>query len=393
MRESDERPLTILAVCGSIAAYKAVEVLRHLQRAGRPVQVIMTASARRFIGEETFEGLTSRQVYTDMYGDGVGELHVELSRRGETLLVVAATADMLARLATGRADDLVTATALCFSGPVCVAPAMHPNMWTHPATQRNVRTLRDDGVRFLGPVQGRVASGDEGMGRMMEPADIAQSLLSAGDLFGKRIIVTAGPTVEDVDPVRFLSNRSTGRMGYSIARRALERGASVELISGPVQLEPPPGATVYPVRTALDLLARLRERCLTPSDAVIMAAAVGDFRVRQPHARKLKRGDGLHLDLVENPDIIHTIATERRGPIPRLVAFALETGSDEAIIASAREKLERKGVDLVVANRADEALETTTNRVHLIHQSGCTSLPMQSKLDVADAILDRLVSQ
>src|SRR5690606_32534866 len=152
-----ERPLTILAVCGSIAAYKAVEVLRHLQRAGRPVQVIMTASARRFIGEETFEGLTSRQVYTDMYGDGVGELHVELSRRGETLLVVAATADMLARLATGRADDLVTATALCFSGPVYVAPAMHPNMWTHPATQRNVRTLRDDGVRFLGPVQGRVA--------------------------------------------------------------------------------------------------------------------------------------------------------------------------------------------------------------------------------------------
>ena len=385
--------LTLLAVCGSVAAYKAVEVLRHLQRAGRDVQVIMTANATRFVGVETFEGLTSRRVHSDLFTTGVGELHVDLARSAKQLVIVAATADVLARMAAGRASDLLTATALCFHGDVYIAPAMHPRMWAHPATERNVRQLQDDGVRFLGPVHGVVASGDEGVGRLMDPAQIAHILLEPGDLKGRRLIVTAGPTVEDLDPVRFLSNRSTGRMGYEIARRALERGASVDLISGPVSLPPPRGAVVHRVRTALELLECLRQQCASPSDAVVMAAAVGDFRAREPSTSKIKRAGGVQLDLVENPDIIRTIASERRSPSPRLVAFALETGTDEEVIASARAKLERKGVELIVANRADEALGTTSNRVHLIDSQHSKSLPVQSKADVADAILNALSSQ
>ena len=388
---SDES-LVLVGVCGSIAAYKSVAVVRELQRLGHEVQVILTPPALEFVGRATFEGLTRRPAYVRM-AEAPDELHVTLAKAASRFVVVAATADFLARLATGRASDLLTATALCYRGPLFVAPAMHPNMWAHPAVARNVERLRADGVRFLGPVSGAVASGDIGMGRLMEPADIAGALELRGDLTGKRLIVTAGPTVEDLDPVRFISNRSTGRMGYAIAERALARGALVELVTGPVHLQPPPGARVTPVRSALDLLEALRTLNQTPADAVVMTAAVGDYRARAKSPVKLKRAEGLSLDLVENPDVIATLSAERHGTRPALVAFALETGDDASVVQYASKKLAQKGVDLVVANRADEALGTTTNRVHFVHHGGHTSHPSEDKLTVADRILDFLVTR
>lgn len=394
---ADTAPNTtvLVGVCGSIAAYKAVEVVRHLQRAGRNVQVILTANATRFVGKATFEGLTARAAHSDLYATLEGELHVHLTRDHAPLVIVGATADVLARLATGRANDLLTATALCCDGPLFVAPAMHPRMWTNPAVERNVTQLRDAGVRFLGPVQGVVASGDVGWGRMLEPTDIADAVLRAAplvkDLDGKHIVVSAGPTVEDIDPVRFISNRSTGRMGYAIAERCVARGASVDLVSGPVHLKPPYGARVHPVRSALSMLDTLRQLGARAPDAVIMAAAVGDFRAREPSVTKLKRHGDVAIDLVENPDIIATLAAERVKPNTKFVAFALETGDDDTIIDYARGKLAKKGVDMVVANRADEALGQTTNRVHLVTRESCTSHPVLDKAIIADLILDTLI--
>lgn len=386
----------LVGVCGSIAAYKAVEVVRHLQRASRNVQVVLTANALRFVGKATFEGLTQRPAHCDLYATLEGELHVQLAQAHSPFVVVGATADTLARLASGRADDLLTATALCYDGPLFVAPAMHPRMWANAAVQRNMMQLRAAGVQFLGPTVGPVASGDVGMGRMLEPAAIVASVLGHGrssDLQGRRIVVSAGPTVEDIDPVRFISNRSTGRMGYAIATRALARGASVDLVSGPVHLDPPTGASMHAVRSALSMLDALRRVCAQAPDAVIMTAAVGDFRVRQPSESKLKRHGDMTVDLVENPDIIATLAAERRSNTTKFVAFALETGDDASIVEYARGKLEKKGVDLVVANRADEALGQDTNRVHLVSHETCNSYPALNKSDVADLILDTLKQQ
>lgn len=386
-----DKPFILVGVCGSIAAYKSVTVVRELQRLGHEVQVVLTPSALDFVGKATFEGLTRRPAYHGM-SEVPDELHVTLAKGAAQFVVVAATADFLARLATGRASDLLTATALCHDAPLFIAPAMHPSMWSHPAVVRNVEQLQRDGVRFLGPVSGPVASGDTGMGRMMEPLDIVGELLAQRDLSGKRIIVTAGPTVEDLDPVRFIGNRSTGRMGYAVAARALARGAKVELVTGPVALTAPRGANVYPVRSALDLLGTLRLLCQSPADAIVMTAAVGDYRARSQSPVKLKRTQGLSLDLVENPDVIATIAAERRGQLPTLVAFALETGDDASIIDYATKKLRQKDVDLVVANRAEEALGTDTNRVHFVHPDGHTSYPTQDKQAVAEHILDFLVT-
>lgn len=377
----------LVGVCGSIAAYKSVAVVRELMRRGLTVQVVMTPNTLQFVGKATFEGLTRRPVYTSM-SEAPDELHVTLANSAASFVVVAATADFLARLASGRATDLLTATALCYVGPLAVAPAMHPNMWNHPAVQRNVRRLEADGVRFLGPVEGPVASGDVGMGRLLEPESIAAAITKPQDLAGKTVVVTAGPTVEDLDPVRFISNRSTGRMGYAIANQALQRGAIVELVSGPVHLQPPAGAHVTSVRSAHQMLDATREILTQHVDALIMSAAVGDYRPRELSPIKLKRTTSATIDLVENPDIIATLARERRGSLPVLVAFALETGDDDTIIAYAKKKLTQKAVDLVVANRADEALGKPTNRVHFVHASGHLSHPAQDKSAVADHILD-----
>ncbi len=247
------RPTIVLAVSGSIAAYKAVEVARLLKKAGARVIPLLTRSAKEFIGPQTFSGITGEPVVEDMFDPTfAGEKHVELGRSADLVLIVPATADLLARLAAGRADDLVTALVLCASCPILAAPAMHPRMWAHPATKRNVATIQADGrVTLVGPVDGDVASGERGLGRLAEPEEIVRAALShfeARDLAGLRIVVTAGPTVEDLDPVRFLGNRSTGKMGFALAERAAARGASVTLVAGPVSLATPHGVRRIDVR-------------------------------------------------------------------------------------------------------------------------------------------------
>jgi phosphopantothenoylcysteine decarboxylase / phosphopantothenate---cysteine ligase len=385
----------LLGVTGSVAAYKSAEIARLLIKRGQRVQALLTPRALRFLGAETLSAITARPVQSRLFGAGPGELHVTLSQQSLKLLVAPATADTLARLAMGRANDLLTATALCFHGPVFVAPAMHPRMWEQPATQHNVQLLEARGVRFLGPVRGSVASGDVGWGRMLEPEQIVEQLLAeaAQDLRGKRILVTAGPTLEDIDPVRFIGNRSTGKMGFALAQRAAARGADVCLISGPVQLPTPLGVARRDVRSALQMQHALATELQTPTDAILMAAAVGDFRPQHAQTTKLKRDGGWTLALLENPDLIAGLADLPSAASVTRIAFAVETGSDAEILAHARTKLGKKRVHAVVANRADEAFARDDNRAHWVTAEEVRSLPTMSKSALADTILDSLIQR
>lgn len=389
-----------LGVTGSVAAYKAVLLLRLLLGAGARVQPVLTRGAREFVGALTFSGLSGSPVPPHRWeASAGGELHVELARESELVVVAPATADFLARLATGRADDLLSALALTARCPVLLAPAMHPAMWEHPATRRNVATLLEDGRALLvGPVHGEVASGEVGLGRMAEPEAIAaaveQALGVAGDLSGRRVVVTAGPTVEDVDPVRFLSNRSSGKMGYALAERARRRGATVTLLSGPTNLPAPVGVRRVDIRSARDLAQALDAELgpdLQGADALLMAAAVGDFRPAEIAEKKLEREGGATLSLVENPDLLAGVGARRGGARPVLVGFAVQTGGDDEVVARARAKLERKRVDLVVANPAAESLGLDTNRVALVGRDGVRWLPTEEKSRVADEVLSEVV--
>jgi phosphopantothenoylcysteine decarboxylase/phosphopantothenate--cysteine ligase len=387
-----------LCVTGSVAAYKAAILTRLLLKEGADVEVVMTASAQKFVGSATFAGLTSLAVLSDMFDPTLGgELHVDLAARSDIVVVVPATADLLARLAAGRADDAVTATVLCARCPVLVAPAMHPAMWEHPATQRNVATLAADGrVTLVGPVSGPVASGDEGMGRMVEPevmVEAVASRLSGNDFEDRHVVVSAGPTIEDIDPVRFLGNRSSGKMGFAIAERAAARGARVTLVSGPSALPTPPAVDRIDVRTALEmreaLVVALGED-LSQADALVMAAAVGDFRPADVHATKLKREgrDKLTLELVQNPDILAEIGKARKNACPVLVGFAVEADNDERVIAYARRKLEEKRVDLVVANHAADSFGRDDNRATFVTAGAAEALGTLSKGELAERLLD-----
>jgi phosphopantothenoylcysteine decarboxylase/phosphopantothenate--cysteine ligase len=341
-------------------------------------------------------------VFTDMFeAESGGERHVALAAESDVVVVVPATADVLSRFATGRADDLLTATVLCARCPVFVAPAMHPSMWSHPATRRNVKTLLADArVSFVGPVDGEVASGERGEGRMAEPEEIAARVIeaaSSGDLAGRHLVVTAGPTLEDIDAVRFLGNRSSGKMGFAIAERARARGARVSLVAGPVALPTPPGVERRDVRSALDLERVLSELLGENGsvDALVMAAAVSDYRPERRAEGKLKRGDErkLALGLVQNPDILAGIGRARRGKSPVLVGFAVETGSDAEIVKYARGKLQSKRVDVIVANHAAESMGRDDNRVLVVDEKTVTPLPPATKRDVADGILDVLAKR
>ena len=404
-----------LAVCGSIAAYKAVVVARELVGHGVEVTPVMTESATHFVGPLTLSGICGRAVVRDMFDPGYsGEVHVDLGQNVDLVLIAPATADMLARLATGRADDIVTALALSAKCPVLVAPAMHARMWHHPATQRNVATLRADGrVKLVGPVEGPLASGDSGMGRLAEPDDIvteALVLLSEGrmassaaatvaakrDLAGFRLVVTAGPTVEDLDPVRFLSNRSSGRMGFAVAERAAARGARVTLVTGPVELATPAAVQRVDVRGAREMKAAL-ETALGPglggADALVMSAAVADYAPREQYAHKMKKaGDTATIELVKNPDLLADIGAARTGPRPVLVGFAVETAEPDILVAYAQKKLREKKVDLMVANHAADSFARDTNRATFVTESADEALPVMSKNDLADQILDRVRS-
>ena len=391
-----------LCVTGSVAAYKAVLLLRLLKQEGAEVEVVLTHSGAKFVGPATFAGLSGQPPHGSMFEDGgAGELHVELAKRSDLIVIAPATADVLARLAQGRADDLLTATALCASCPVLVAPAMHPSMWAHPATQRNLRTLvADQRVGFVGPVEGEVASGDVGLGRLAEPDVILSFIiaqLSSGTLRGRHLVVSAGPTAEDIDPVRFISNRSSGKMGFALAERAAAHGAKVTLVAGPVALNTPAGVTRVDVRSALAMRGAIWQALkpdLSGADALIMTAAVADYRPAETHASKLKRGvEAIGLELVPNDDLLAEIGAARKAELPVLVGFALETETDERLINAARGKLAKKRVDLVVANNPDTSIGRESISGSLVGVREAEAFGPISKREAADRILDFVATE
>ena len=384
----------VLGVTGSIAAYKAVEVASRLVQAGATVRPVMTRAATEFVGPATFRGVTGHEPLVDIWApDGEhAEPHVALGREGDLMLVVPATASVMARIAHGIADDCVTLAALAMRGPLLVAPAMDAGMWANAATQANVRTLQDRGVTFLGPLEGRLASGEIGAGRLMEPLAIVDHLKAAagrldGPLAGARIAVTAGGTREPVDPVRFVGNRSSGKMGYAVAEAARDRGADVVLITS-AELAAPAGVRVAPVETAQEMLEAVEEH--VPScDALIMAAAVADYRPAEAAQEKQKRGgrETWGIDLIRNPDIIATVQSD--GLIK--VAFAAET---QDMVDNAAKKLVEKNAHLIVANdvsATDAGFAVDTNRITILDREGSREdLPLMSKYDCGVRILDRV---
>jgi len=386
-----------LCVAGGIAAYKAVVVARLLVQRGAKVQPIMTASGARFVGKVTLSGICGRGVLDDMWDPRfAGEAHVSIADESDAIAIVPCTADLLARIAQGRADDLVGALALVARSPIVVAPAMHPRMWAHPSTKRNVETIARDGrVTLVGPVHGEVANGAVGMGRMAEPDAIVDAIVRAltdgkRDLVGRHVVVSAGPTVEDLDPVRFLGNRSTGRMGFACAAAASDRGARVTLVTGPTHLDTPIGATRVDVRGALEM-QRAIDDAMADADVLIMAAAVADYRPAAQSEQKTKKsGDTMTLELVKNPDILAEIG-RRRGAAKRpvLVGFAVET---DDLAGYARKKRVEKKVDFVVANLAAHGFGGDSDEVILVDEKGERAMS-GSKRGIADAILDEVVGR
>ncbi|MGH2523229.1 MAG: bifunctional phosphopantothenoylcysteine decarboxylase/phosphopantothenate--cysteine ligase CoaBC [Anaerolineales bacterium] len=388
----------VLGVTGSIAAYKAADLASQLTQAGAQVDVILTEAATKFITPLTFQSVTGRAAHTDLWGAEAHVIHVGLGERADLLLVAPATADVLAKLAHGLADDLLTLTALAARCPVLVAPAMDGGMFTHPATQANLRILIERGVTVLGPAEGRMASGLVGRGRMLEPEEIFGHVRLAlgrkGPLAGRKIIVSAGGTQEPLDPVRFISNRSSGKQGFAIAQAALDRGAHVTLITGPTTLPTPTGAHRLDVTTT----AEMAEAVLAASadaDALIMAAAVADFRPAQVAEHKIKKTSLPQIELEKTVDILSAVA-ERRARMRThkpavVVGFAAES---QNLVENAREKVFRKKLSLLVANdisAKDAGFSVDTNRVTLIGASGgVEQLPLLTKTQVAEAVLERV---
>ena len=374
----------LLGLTGGIAAYKAAELARLLVRGGADVRVTMTEAATRFVTPLTFQALSGQAVWTDLWDarvpDGMG--HIELSRDRELILVAPASADFLAKLANGAADDLLSALCVARRCALLVAPAMNVEMWQNPATQRNVARLREDGVHFAGPAAGEQACGEVGLGRMLEPPQILaeiEALLGPRLLEGKRVLVSAGPTQEPIDPVRVITNLSSGKMGYAVARAAQEAGARVTLVSGPVALATPTGVERVDVRSAQEMFQAVKNAA-TAADVFISVAAVADYRVKSPSARKVKKANGapLTLELEENPDILAHVAAMKNGPI--CVGFAAES---EDVARHAMEKRARKKVALMAANLAQDALGGDENAIRLYDERGEHDLGRGSKLDLA----------
>jgi phosphopantothenoylcysteine decarboxylase / phosphopantothenate---cysteine ligase len=382
----------VVAMGGGIAAFKAVELVRELGRRGAEVRVVMTPNATRFVGAVTLTGLTGQPPVVDLWDPAyAGEVHVELGAWADAVVVAPATMSLMARAAAGLADDAVLATIACTRGAVLYAPAMHTRMWESPANARAVSQLEADGAHMVGPAEGPLASGESGMGRMAEPLAIADALASllstTGDLAGTRVLVTAGPTHEDLDPVRFLGNRSSGRMGYALAQRAAARDAHAILVSGPTALPDPPGVEVVRVRSALQMHEAVMDR-RQGTDCVIMAAAVADYRPARAAAEKIKKTSApLELQLVRNPDILAELGADRSAGPKVLVGFAVETGD---LLAYARDKRQRKGCDLMVANEASVGFGGDDNQAVLVDIQGEETLPRMSKTALADRILDRV---
>ena len=397
----------LLVIGGGIAAYKALELIRRLRERGAAVQVVMTASAQAFITPLSAATLSGQPVRHELFSltDEALIGHIELSRSADLVVVAPATANLLARMACGLADDLATTRLLATDKRVLVAPAMNVRMWLHPATRRNVERLEADGVAFVGPGEGPMACGEFGPGRMAEPAAIVDAIESAlakpgdsavnprGPLEGRRVIVTSGPTYEPIDPVRFIGNRSSGRQGHAIAQAAAGAGATVILVTGPVSLPDPPGMTVVHVESAREMQAAVA--AAMPADAFIAVAAVADWRVDHVETEKIKKGGGgpRMLRLVENPDILAEVSKQTMLRPAVVIGFAAET---EHVVDNANAKLHRKGCDLIIANSVAEGTTTfggESNEVQVISAEGVESWPSMTKAAVAGRVIARLAAE
>ncbi len=389
-----------LGVTGGIAAYKAAEILRGLQDRGITVQVVMTRAAQEFVRPLTFAALSGEKVITDMFGEGNAEPnldsaveHIAVAQSVEALLVAPATADTLAKFANGIASDFLSTLYLATTAPVIVAPAMNVNMWQHEATRKNIEILRQRGVTIIEPGSGYLACGMVGAGRLAEPETIVEATLArlgiSRDLKGETVLITAGPTHEPIDPVRYLGNRSSGKMGYAIAEAAIRRGANVVLVSGPTALTPPSAAEFVPVETAQQMRSAVMER-FPDTTIVIKAAAVADYRVKEAAIQKIKRDKALTLELEPNPDILAELGASKFDK-HILVGFAAET---ENILENARKKLAKKRIDMVVVNdvsNKDIGFNSERNAVTIVTADELINVSEAPKFDVAQRILDAVV--
>jgi phosphopantothenoylcysteine decarboxylase/phosphopantothenate--cysteine ligase len=384
----------ILGIGGGIAAYKSAELARLLMERGHQVQAVMTPAAQEFVRPLTFAALTGRKVLTDLFAIESAIEHISVAQEHDLLAVAPATANLMAQMAHGLADDFLTTLYLAFTGPVVVAPAMNVNMWQHPATQANLEILRRRGHRIVEPASGYLACGMTGPGRLADPETIAAAIASElprrHDLDGEHVLLTAGPTQEPLDPVRYITNRSSGKMGYALAEAAAARGASVVLVSGPVHLPAPHGVETIQVRTAAEMREKVMEN-LGPAGIVIKAAAVADFHLSKVPGQKVKKTAArISLEMDPTPDILAELGRKKGDRL--LIGFAAET---ENLVAEARRKLESKNCDMVVANLvggAGSGFESDENEVTLVLRTGETiPLPRASKRDIADRIFDQVL--
>ena len=390
----------LLGVTGCVAAYKACEVVRGLQKAGLRVKVVMTKNATEFINPGQFRALTREPVAVGTFDDAPGDPihHISLSKEADVFLIAPCTANVLGKIANGIADDLLTTTALATTAPIVLAPAMNVNMYENEATQQNMKTLAERGVRIVDAGSGYLACGDVGKGRLAEPADIVDAVLDvlevSRDMTGKRVIVTAGPTVEPIDAVRYISNPSSGKMGFALAEAAADRGADVVLVTGPVNLDDPDDVKVVRVRTAQEMFDAV-DAVFEDSDIAVFSAAVSDFRPEQVSDRKLKKGsddDALAtIKLVENPDILATMGNKKRSG-QYVIGFAAET---ENVVENARKKLENKHADMIVGNQVGESkgFGADDNEAVLVTSDGETQLESMSKRALADRIFDEALGK
>lgn len=398
MSSEMKKPCVVLGVTGGIAVYKACELLRLLQKRGIDVFVVMTQNACRFVAPLTFETLSGHPVAVDTFDrPQTWEVeHIALAKRADLFLIAPATANIMGKMACGIADDMLSTTVMATRAPVLVAPAMNTGMWENAAVQQNVKTLRARGVEIVAPVSGHLACGDSGAGKLEDVAVIAERacelLFAKKDMEGLRVMVTAGPSREALDPVRYISNRSSGKMGYAIAQAAQKRGAEVTLLSGPVAIEAPRGVKLVPFTTTQELLDRASELA-QEQDLLIQAAAPADYRAKEVAPQKIKKqgGEPMTFTLVENPDVAATLGKAKRsGQV--FVGFAAETND---VLAHAKDKLARKNLDMIVANdvtRPGAGFDVDTNIVTLITKDGQEALPMMSKAEVAQRILDRALA-
>ena len=387
----------LVGVSGGIAAYKACELVRRLREVGAEVRVVMTESAAHFVGPATFQALSGQAVRSSLW-DAQAEAamgHIELARWAERVVIAPASADLIARLAHGMANDLLTTLCLATAAPLYLAPAMNQQMFAHPAVQENLSMLRERGVHLLGPDAGEQACGDVGAGRMLEPHAVRDALAASfadGALRDVRVLVSAGPTYEDIDPVRYIGNRSSGRMGFAVAQAAIDAGAVVTVVAGPVQLPTPAGVLRrIDVRSAAEMHAAVLS-VAAQADIYIGAAAVGDYRPAQPsgHKHKKQAGADLTLTLVENPDILESLSRQEQHPF--LVGFAAET---DAVDTYAQDKLRRKGLDMIAANQVGEGIgmEVADNALQVFWPGGSVALPRASKQDLARALVARIAQR